>query len=373
MNIRFFLSPLLIASFALWLAGACGAKETTEKGSSSATSGSSDAAGSGSTDSAGGGLDPSGVGGFNPTTAGGGGMETCLTNEAEATPAPLDMVVLLDRSYSMKGAKWDGTVSALSAFFQDPGGAGIAASLSYFPPTDATTQCQTKVYEIPKVPVTELPLSASVLVNDIQAQTPGGNETPTYAALYGTLLYANQYQEDHPEHTVAVVLASDGDPTACEQNVATIAALAATAFAYNGVRTFAIAINGSTLANLDQIAAAGGTVKAFDVTNDVSQLKLKLQEIRTQLLACEFTIPDPSVGSFDATKVNVEYTPGGGGVTTALSKADNQADCGNKSGWYYDFPAAPTKITLCPASCADIKSDLKPKIAFLFGCPTALN
>ena len=79
------------------------------------------------------------------------------------------------------------------------------------------------------------------------------------------------------------------------------------------MRTFVIAIQGSTIANLDQIAAAGGTMAAYDVTNDIMLFQQKMDE-RKDVLACEFVIPDPTSGTFDPTKVNVEYTPGGNGT-----------------------------------------------------------
>ena len=156
---------------------------------------------------------------------------------------------------------------------------------------------------------------------------------------------------------VIVVLASDGDPTSCNTSITDISALAARAYAYNGVRTFVIAIQGSTIANLDQIAAAGAFMAAYDVTNDIMLFQQKMDEDRKDVLACEFVIPDPTSGTFDPTKVNVEYTPGGNGTPKNIPQASDAADCGNDPRWYYDNPAAPTKIIFCPASCALIQAD----------------
>jgi hypothetical protein len=173
---------------------------------------------------------------------------------------------------------------------------------------------------------------------------------------------------------VIVVLASDGDPTSCNTNIQDIASLADTALAYNGVRTFVIAIAGSTVANLDQIAAAGGTQAAFDVTNDITLFAQKMDEIRKEVLACELLIPDPGNGDeFDPTKVNVSYTPGDGSMAQDIPQAQDLDDCGGNPGWYYDNPAAPTKILLCPATCTTVQADDMAKVDFVFGCPTVLN
>ena len=314
-----------------------------------------------------------GQGGETIDPVGTGGNQGCLTENAEATVSPLDIIVLLDRSGSMSGSKWNGSVTALTNFFQSPGGTGISAGISYFGPPNGDPECQPASYNPLHVPVVDLATSSATLVNDVQSQSPAGSTTPTWAALYGTLQYANDYQDQNPTHVVIVVLASDGDPTSCNTSITDIAALAAQAYAYNGVRTFVIAIQGSTIANLDQIAAAGGTMAAYDVTNDIMLFQQKMDEIRKDVLACEFVIPDPTSGTFDPTKVNVEYTPGGNGTPENIPQASDAADCGNDPGWYYDNPAAPTKIIFCPASCATIQADDMAKVQFVFGCPTIVN
>ncbi len=362
----------------LWLLGvavACGCSDESGAGTAgggSATGGAGGGSGgSGAATSSGQGGDA----GFNPIgTGGSAGGETCLTTEAEATQSPLDIVVLLDRSASMQGSLWDGTVSALTQFFGDPGGDDISVAMSYFPPPGQTGLCQPSSYNPPHVPMTDLTNNASVLITDLQSQTPAGDYTPTHGALYGALQFANTHQDANADHVTILVLASDGDPTACDTDLNNIAALASTALAYNGVKTFVIAIQGATVANLDQIAAAGGTGQALDVTTDINLFKQKMDEIRAQMLACEFIIPEPGEGEeFEPTKVNVEYTPGGSSSSEQLPQANDEADCAGGPGWYYDNPTAPTKITLCPASCALVQADSGAKITFVFGCPTVVN
>ncbi|MBN1610563.1 MAG: hypothetical protein JW940_28290 [Polyangiaceae bacterium] len=39
-------------------------------------------------------------------------------------------------------------------------------------------------------------------------------------------------------------------------------------------------------------------------------------------------------------------------------------------GWRYDNPSAPTKIILCPATCAAVQTDLEGHLDFELGCDT---
>lgn len=75
-----------------------------------------------------------------------GGINQCAGTTVEATPIPLDIYVMLDKSGSMlektgmKGqgiSKWEAVTKALESFYNDPQSAGIGVGLQYFPITDA--------------------------------------------------------------------------------------------------------------------------------------------------------------------------------------------------------------------------------------------
>lgn len=89
-------------------------------------------------------------------------------------------------------------------------------------------------------------------------------------------------------------------------------------------------------------------------------------------LACEYPIPDPPEGEeIDPNKVNVTYTPGGGGEPQPIYNVPGgAAQCGPEGGWYYDDLAMPTKIVLCPATCQTIQADSMGKFEVVFGCDT---
>jgi Mg-chelatase subunit ChlD len=310
--------------------------------------------------------------------AGGGGKAedsgACVTTSAEARRVPLDVIFIIDRSGSMKGQIWDGTKAALTTFFNDPASAGIGAGLAYFP-SQKGDMCNPTNYADLDVPIGVLPANAFALTNSMPFE-PLGWATPMYSGLKGVLMAATAYQESHPTHKVIVVLATDGNPSSqCKPTtIDAIAGLAKGALDYNGVRTYVIGISGATIANLDEIAEAGGTTAAYDITKDISEFSAKTAEIRTEALGCDFEIPPPpNDQELDPDRVNFTYMPKGMGSPKILPRADDLADCNGQPGWYYDTNVGPTKIFLCPASCATVKADSNAKVSVLFGCNSVLN
>lgn len=95
--------------------------------------------------------------------------------------------------------------------------------------------------------------------------------------------------------------------------------------------------------------------------------------VQSAQLSCEYDIPPPPQGeTLDPKKVNVNYTPAGQ-ATMPILFVEKAADCGSKGGWYYDNPAAPTKIIMCPTTCDVLKADSTGKIEVLFGCETVIQ
>lgn len=370
-----FLVPLVATSgwiLTVWGCSASSSGDNTFDTTSTSSSSSSSGMGSGGSSGEGGGLNfggSNGQGGFSADAS-------CASSSVQAELTPLDIVILLDRSGSMSGAKWTGSTAALTSFVNDPASAGISVGITYFPlaNTGGLHDCTYTLYDDLTVPIGELPMNAAALSASIDFENPGGG-TPMYGALKGVLFHATAYQDANPTHKVIVLLASDGDPSGCtgQDSIPLIAELAKSALNYNGVQTYVIAIAGSTLANLNQIAAGGGTGTAYDVTSNIDAFSEKMAEIRASALACEFVLPPPPTGEvLDIAKVAVNFTPGAG-TATQVPKADNAADCKNGPGWYYDDNNAPTKIILCSASCSTVQSDAQAKVEVLFGCEPENN
>lgn len=305
-------------------------------------------------------------------------MNSCAQTGSEAQPVDLDIIVLLDRSGSMFGPNWNGATVALKQFVQDPASDGTRVGILYFPidaPPDGLI-CNSLHYQDLTVPLGPLPQNAVNLVKSIDSQLPTGGSTPMYGALEGTLWTATQEQIAQPNHKVVVVFASDGDPNSCagqQNSIAVIANLIQTTFETSHIETYVIGIAGASIVNLNQLAAAGGTGKAYDVTGNIDQFSLKMAEIRATALACEYIIPPPPANEpFELDKVVVKYVAGDG-TPTEIPKADGEIDCGALPGWYFDDPMQPKKIKLCPASCELAHVDKQGRVDVFFGCKPKLN
>lgn len=116
-------------------------------------------AGSGAGGSAGG-DDASGNGGsppmgFGPAPDGGFAGRTgtnpfddtlkCAEDIRMAERLPLDLVLLVDRSSSMLGAKWMMATRALTSFIEDPRSAGLSVGLQFFPVSELNHACNRDV------------------------------------------------------------------------------------------------------------------------------------------------------------------------------------------------------------------------------------
>jgi hypothetical protein len=369
MNRRMSIHKLVFASFTVgcvavtWSGCAAAPDDSNGGGGTTTSTSSSGGGGAGGT---------GGTGGITVETGGGsmtgGAGGACVSTSEKAERVPLDILFLVDRSGSMAGAKWAGTTSALTDFFNDPASAKIGVGMSLFPGFEASN-CVADDYKTLDVPIAVLPANSFALTNSLPADAKG-TSTPTYPALQGTLLAATAYQDANPTHKVVVVLATDGDPAGCENNsIDAVADLAQSARSYNGVLTYVIGVAGSTIPNLNKVAVAGGTEAAYDVTSDITQFVAKMAEIRSKALGCEFEIPTPPNSmELNPDEVNFTYTPMGTGMPKLLLRADGLEACGDKPGWYYDNAFDPKKIILCPAACATVQKDSNAKVDVLFGC-----
>lgn len=308
-------------------------------------------------------------------------LDRCATSTATAQQLPLHMVLVLDQSGSMceftpnqnprdcgnASSKWQQVKTALSTFFSSPASKGITVSLVAFPAGNA---CSVSTYESPLVRDVALPDAQNQLLNRIGQLSPNGS-TPTRQALEGALKYGKTLETQFAgKGKVAVVLATDGLPQDCSGNSINEAATVAAASKAT-IPTYVIGV-GNLLDNLNTIAAAGGSTKAFVVstTNSATvntELSDALSKIRGSALTCEYGLPAPPAGqSLDFKKVNVQLTGSGGSASTIPFSAD----CSNTQGWRYDNEAAPTKIQLCSASCDKVKVDVSAKVDLVLGCQT---
>ena len=304
----------------------------------------------------------------------------CAAISHSAKLIPLDMYIMMDQSSSMADAtgagptKWEAIAQAIDAFVKDPKSAGIGVGIQYFPLKFGTSKgsCNASDYAKPEVAIAPLPANAQAITASVAKHGPTPS-TPTFPALTGAVSYAQTYAAANPAHTVAVVLATDGEPTECAPlDIPSVAGVAAKGLTGpQKVLTFVIGV-GTSLGNLDAIAKAGGSQKAFlvDAGGDVvQQFSTALAAIHGQALACAYEIPKPDSGlptEFD--KVNVQVTLGAA-APAVLPYVDSEANCDpQKGGWHYDDAKAPTQILLCAQSCGAVAGDAVAQVDVLLGC-----
>jgi hypothetical protein len=317
---------------------------------------------------------------FDPADTGGDAAASCAGLSFEAERVDVDMYVMMDRSVSLAEQvgstgkiRWDLVRDAVRAFVTDPATANIGVGIQFFGQSgsrDDALDCDVSRYATPAVPIGPTSRVRAELVAAVDATRPGGL-TPTLPALQGAVAYGKEWARSHPGRATVVVLVTDGYPTQCQNpvSVSEIADVARTAAESEPrVRTYAVGLAAGY--NLDTIARAGGTTKAFLVDQgDVTKSFVDtLLNISMNSLACEYEIPAPTDGSLslDPDRVQVVYTPAVGDAEE-VPRARSLADCANSAagGWYYDDPAAPEKIIACPCTCSRFAAG---KVEIRLGC-----
>jgi len=303
---------------------------------------------------------------ISPTEIDAGAPTTCANQTAQAQPVPLDMYIMLDKSGSMSwGGRWTAVKSALTTFVNDSSSAGVTVALDYFP---GSPECEISTYSTPSVNWTLLPGGASAIVNSLNSTYPDGY-TPTRPALLGAGDAARARATAYPSHKVVIVLATDGEPNVCESTLAATAAAAAAA--YNGTPSVPVYVIGiGNVSNLNTIAAAGmpGQTAFITTGGDASSFLTAMRAIRNQALGCDYTLPVPPTGNIAPESTEVSYKLGTTGTPTSVPLKNTAADCGSGNGFYYDNAAHPTKLTLCPATCNTVKSNVNYNVDLTFKC-----
>jgi hypothetical protein len=293
---------------------------------------------------------------------------------------PLDIYVMFDQSCSMScpaeqtGAglccrggpnpRIDQVRSAMTQFLQNPGSDGIGVGIGFFGYMEAgQTSCDPTQYSAPAVRIGGLPNNAGAVINALNRAEPTG-ETPTGAAIRGACTYADQYQTATPSHTTVVLLVTDGFPEApvtsqnggCTPSIPD-AVQAAQTCVNAGLPVYVLGVGGR-LANLNEIAVAGGTERAYLVegANVSAAILQALNEIRANAqIPCQLRIPPAPAGTnLNYDTVNVAYcSPSDRSETFFYVETETNCRAG-ENGWYYDNPRAPKQIILCESACGTV-------------------
>lgn len=303
----------------------------------------------------------------------------CATQSKEVGLLPLDMLIVLDTSYSMDfNSKWPSIKKAIKTFVSNQQFAGLGVGIQYFP---LRKQCNADEYSLPAVPIAALPGVGPAISSSLDEQQMSGG-TPMVPMLEGITTYARNWATVNPQRKIVIVMATDGIPDdTCLSppsgglsntliNVVALAYDAATGSP--AISTFVIGV-GSELVALNQISQAGGTVSAIlvDTTKNIESAFLAaLGTVRRQALPCDYEIPQPETGVLDYNQVNVTFTSEG--KTETFVKVSDESSChlSPTNSWYYDDPNAPKSIILCDDTCDRVQSTSEAELAFEFGCKT---
>ncbi len=237
--------------------------------------------------------------------------------------------------------------------------------------------CRLRQFGQLDVEIGDLPARAEGVLAALAATEPDGS-TPMGLAVDSVLGVLAARQQASGSRRSAMVLATDGLPQCEEASVDAVEARLDRARA--SIPTYVIGVFGPAEiaeagAALKRFATAGGTGSPFllEAGDDLNQRLLEaLKEIRGLALACDYAIPAPGGGAIDFGRVNVRTTVAGAAELLYVGSADRcQPDRG---GWYYEpAPSAttrPTRLVLCPDSCARLRTDPAARVELEFGCAT---
>ena len=321
-------------------------------------------------------------------TVDGSTRSQCFTSSQLVGEIPIDLYFMMDKSSSMsmfdRGqtvSRWNAVSQAMKIFINSPKSAGLGAGIAFFPRIDPSGNplCDAADYAFPVVPIGILPAVVPAISTGIAAQILAVG-TPTTPALQGAHIYArNQAQSGR---LTAVVLVTDGQPRQCNSTIETTAAVATHASGGNpAMKTYVLGV-GPSLSSLNAIAEAGGTGRAYLVeSGGEAELTVALDAIRTSAQSCVYVIPEEGRETAERTPAKVATRVGMTGAPAPVGQVSGIEGCGNSAGWYYEKPpitgdgqntdVAPTRVTLCPASCESLVKTSGSHLDVVVGCGDA--
>ncbi|MBM4361400.1 MAG: VWA domain-containing protein [Deltaproteobacteria bacterium] len=343
-------------------------------------------------------------GGLGGGSGGGGGLgggAACVSDTVRGEGLAADLYIMNDQSQSMScalpsgGDRWGAMKSALTTFVNAEETAGLRVGIQYFGLGGGQGSCNSDDYVQPDVEIGPLPGNARPIERSLERHAPS-TYTPTPAAIEGAVRHARDWAVANPDRVVSVLLATDGQPNLCgddRDRIGSVARIARAAFEGTpSIPVYVIGIVGGSAAtggpgcdldpappnkpDLDRVANAGGTGEAIivDATagDTTTQFLAALNRVRgAAVVPCVYLVPQRTeLGEVDPTRVNLTLTPDGEEPQGLLQATSEQTCSVKRGGWYYDDPANPSRITLCPASCDIVKSDPRAQVDVLIGCKT---
>ncbi|MGC4089249.1 MAG: VWA domain-containing protein [Polyangiaceae bacterium] len=313
---------------------------------------------------------PPTIGGYAvviPPTAVGATTPSCGVQAFKRERKPTEIILVLDRSASMKDTpsggtmqKWQMVLPAITGVIRTTDNS-ISWGLKLYPEGKDTGSCVAATI-VPLIHVPVAPVNATNVIAAINATAPEGDGTPTGDAIKYATEHLKARNNTNPKF---ILLATDGDPS-CPSSNATPYAVTAIADALKaGFPTFVVGVDtskDSSVNNLNQMAVAGGRPRAttgtdmvyFYLASTQAALTTALQTITGDVASCVFDLdPPPPVPD----NIAVDFS----GQRTAR-------DPTRQNGWEYTN-ANHTQLEVFGSWCDRIKNEAMNQVEIKYGCP----
>jgi len=313
------------------------------------------------------------VGEGTPPDAGGVMNGECARQNVQLSRQPAEILLLLDRSGSMKekpsgssssDSKWSLVVPAVNEVVNATN-ASISWGLKAFPEGEGEECVADSVTSAVPVPIA--PSNAAAVTTQVMALTPEGNGTPTGDAVKAAVTYLKGLTDPNPKF---ILLATDGEPscagTSSGSTIARTYAVQAVADAADaGIKTVVVGVattKSSATQALNDMAIAGQMPQSsadpaatkYYLASTKDELVRVLVEITGQVSNCVFDLttkpPDPSN---IAVEVDGQRAP---------------HDTTHSDGWDY-VGAGYLQVEVYGFWCEKIKSAAANSVNFVLGCP----
>lgn len=301
--------------------------------------------------------------------AGASAEDKCGEHRFDLERRPAELLLVLDRSASMKDApdgatdstpKWELVVPAITQVIQSTD-TSLSWGLKTFPENDGK-ECEAGAVTS-KVQIALAAMNAGKMSAAIAMTTPEGNGTPTGDAVAQGLAYLKALPDKNPKY---LLLATDGEPS-CPKPSESARAHAVESIsmaAAAGIHTFVLGVattKKSATSVLNDMAIAGMEPRtdhpnplagSFYLANTRDQLVTALQTITGQISGCTFSWDEPPP------------VPGNIAVKVGGVKAPQDA----KEGWEYTG-ADHKGVEVRGAWCEKIRTAASNRVEIVFGCP----
>jgi hypothetical protein len=288
----------------------------------------------------------------------------CGSQEAQTEAIPPNLLIVLDRSCSMRKlvgtqTKWQIAVAALEYLTTQFSGK-IRFGLTLFPDT-VTPDCKQGAIPIPVAPGNEAAIQ-DLLDASLASSDPNYPDGPCVTNIDTALTQAaTEPALDDPERKSFILLVTDGKQAGCSAAGGDQGTTQAITDLYQnrGVPTFVVGFGAEIdPAQMNIFAAAGGVPNPdpnvdYYQAEDQTSLQAAFDSIATQTLGCTYVLdktpddPDKIYVFFD----NTQEVP---------------RDSSHQNGWDYD--PSTNQVTFYGEACEDLKTGTVTDVDIVLGC-----